>query len=625
MQIFSDSSEIADRIIAQVGPNIVLATPLGLGKANHIVNALYSRVASDSSLSLTILTALTPEKPVYGSELERRFMAPIVERLFGDYPEFQYALDRRNRSLPKNIRVEEFFFLAGSQLSNQRAQQDFICANYTHVLEYLYQRGVNVLAQLVSPPLSDSNSVANSNSFSASCNTDLTGDMLQARKTGKANFVLACQTNNELPYFQGDALIAEQEVDFLLDAKEFQFPLFAPPKAPVSQEEYAAAMHVASLIPDGGTLQIGIGSIADAVIQCLILRVQQPQRFEQILQQLCEQENLADRETDAFHDGLHGVSEMLVDSFLDLYDAGILKREVEGRVLHGAFFLGSKGFYQRLRDLPDSVRQKINMCSILYSNNLYGEEQAKRQQRVKARFVNKAMMATVLGEVISDGLENGTVISGVGGQYNFVAQAFALEDARSIIVLPATRLHQGEVKSNILWAYSHCTIPRHLRDVIVTEYGVADLRGKCDAAVIAEMLSVADSRFQAQLLTQAKRAGKLPADYKIPAQFQNNTPDSLSQILKDTTELFPPFPFGTDFTEVEQQLLQPLQCIKQVAHSKGALLKLAWRGVRSGSVSADAQEMLQRMDLLEITGLEARFYRWLLLGALNEASGALYD
>src|SRR6185369_7765341 len=102
----------------------------------------------------------------------------------------------------------------------------------------------------------------------------------------------------------------------------------------------------------------------------------------------------------------------------------------------------------------------------------------KRRARVKARFINNAMMATLLGAVVSDALEDGRVVSGVGGQYNFIAQGFALEDARSLIVLRSTRSASGKTSSNIRWNYGHTTIPRHLRDIVITEYGVADLRGK---------------------------------------------------------------------------------------------------------------------------------------------------
>ena len=118
------------------------------------------------------------------------------------------------------------------------------------------------------------------------------------------------------------------------------------------------------------------------------------------------------------------------------------------------------------------------------------------------------MMATLLGAVISDALADGKVVSGVGGQYNFVAQSFALDDARSIILVRATRNAKGRVTSNILWNYGHTTIPRHLRDIVVTEYGIADLRGKTDRDVIAAMLGVADSRFQGRVAETRKRGGK---------------------------------------------------------------------------------------------------------------------
>ena len=130
---------------------------------------------------------------------------------------------------------------------------------------------------------------------------------------------------------------------------------------------------------------------------------------------------------------------MFVEGFLDLMRAGILKREVDGSLLQAAFFLGSRAFYRALREMPEAERAKLRMTAVSYVNELYGDEPAKRRARVKARFVNNAMMVTLLGAVVSDALEDGRVVSGVGGQYNFIAQAFALADARSVIILRATR------------------------------------------------------------------------------------------------------------------------------------------------------------------------------------------
>ena len=123
------------------------------------------------------------------------------------------------------------------------------------------------------------------------------------------------------------------------------------------------------------------------------------------------------------------------------------------------------------------------------------------------------------------------MVSGVGGQYNFVAMAHELPGARSILMLRSTRSKGGKVTSNIVRSYGHITIPRHLRDIVVTEYGIADLRGKSDQKIIAELLKVADSRFQDELLSQAKQAGKIPADFEIAAEFRNNTPEQLVNAL----------------------------------------------------------------------------------------------
>ena len=100
--------------------------------------------------------------------------------------------------------------------------------------------------------------------------------------------------------------------------------------------------------------------------------------------------------------------------------------------------------------------------------------------------------------------------------------AHELEGARSIIAVPATRTANGKTSSNIVWNYAHATIPRHLRDIVVTEYGVADLRNASDQEVIAALLNVTDSRFQEDLRQQAVAAGKLPPSHQIPARYRNN-------------------------------------------------------------------------------------------------------
>jgi hypothetical protein len=454
--------------------------------------------------------------------------------------------------------------------------------------------------------------------YSLSCNTDTTLDVLRARHDGRASFKLVGQVNSELPFMPGEGDLPAEQFSAVLDTPETDFPLFAPPSEPITDTKYAIGLHAAGLVRDGGTLQIGIGQVGDALAQGLIVRHRDNGQFHAIMKRLAPAtEQLSGLETGSFESGLYGVSEMLTEAFFGLVDAGILKREIDGVALHGAFFLGPKSFYRALREMTPVQLARIQMTAVSFTNELYGDEAAKRRARVDARFVNNAMMATLLGSAVSDGLENGQVVSGVGGQYNFVAQAFALQGARSILALEASRQAGAKAQSNIRWNYGHETIPRHLRDVFVTEYGVADVRGKSDADVIAAMLGIADTRFQAELARQAKEAGKLPRNFEIAAAHRENFPERIADALKPAREagLLPQFPFGSDFTDTEQRLIPALQFLQQAQSSPQRLPGLLWQGFTRTPDAAD-RECLARLGLDAPKTLSERAYRALVSAAL---------
>ena len=613
-QLFSDPEALAEDIVRDVGTNLVVGLPLGLGKANHIVNALYARAAADRSIRLTFFSALTLEKPHPSNWLERRFIAPVIDRLFGGYPDLAYATALHKGELPPNIEVVEFFFLAGKWLRVPYAQQHYISANYTHAASYVLARGLNVVTQLVAKRV-----VNGETRYSLSCNTDTTLDILRARNQGRAAFKLIGQVNSELPFMPGPGDLPESEFSAVLDSPATDFPLFAPPAEPVSDTKYAIGLHAASLVRDGGTLQIGIGQVSDALAQGLVVRHRDSAQFRSLMKRLAP--HAEPRENGPFEKGLYGVSEMLFEAFLGLIEAGILKREAEdGAILHGAFFLGPKAFYRALREMPPEQISRIRMMPVSFTNALYGDEEAKRRARIDARFVNNAMMATLMGAAVSDGLEDGQVISGVGGQYNFVAQAFALDGARSVLTLEAARWVGRRAHSNIRWSYGHQTIPRHLRDVFVSEYGVADVRGKSDAETIAAMLSIADSRFQAELVRAAKEAGKLPKEFAIPAAHRENFPERIVAALKPAREadLLPSFPFGSDFTETEQRLIPALQLLQAVQRAPLQLPGLLWEGFSRKPDAAD-QECLARLGLDRPADMKERFYRALISAALGRS------
>jgi len=266
--------------------------------------------------------------------------------------------------------------------------------------------------------------------------------------------------------------------------------------------------------------------------------------------------------------------------------------------MQGGFFVGPPDFYRTLRELPRAESERIAMDSVRRINRL-SEPELQALQRRYARFVNTAMMVTLGGAVVSDALESGEVVSGVGGQYNFVAQAHELDDARSIICLRATRGSGRHAASNIVFRYGHVTIPRHLRDMVVTEYGVADLRGRSDEEIVAALLNVADSRFQDELLADAKQAGKLDPSYQIPERYRQNLPERVQGEIGRwrAKSFFPPFPLGSDFTEEEIALGRTLRDLKAMMDEPRTLIRSLVRAFAHGVDEAHAAPYLRRIGL----------------------------
>lgn len=698
-------SELIDWTIERVGTRLVVGVPLGLGKPNELVNAFYHRARQDPSLHLNLVTALSLNPPLPGSELERRFLAPFSARHFGaDYPRLAYADDQLTGRLPENVIVSEFYFQSGSRLGNEQAQRNYISSNYTHVARDFVDRGANVLLQLVAQ-----GQFAGQDMLSLSCNPDVTIELKQRlRRDVDYPWVMIGQVHPQLPFMHGEALVSPDFFDRVVP-HQAEHKLFAVPRGPVPQVDHAIGLHASTLIADNGTLQIGIGSLGDALVNALILRHDNNDEYRKIIDALgCAPSALGDARP--FERGLFGASEMFMDGFMHLYRAGILKRQVyedltlqmladhgqlplaadrdlieamwsggglprhltprslrrlqqlgvlaprvrvddqdliigsgrrivndwatpqqrdalaeaalapalaPGIVLEAAFFLGSAPFYQWLAALDDTQRPQFVMSPVAKINQLYGgREELELRQRRHARFVNTAMMMTLTGAAVSDGLKDYQMVSGVGGQYNFVAMAQAMTDGRSVLMLRSTRQSGGRCESSIVWDYPHITIPRHLRDLVITEYGVADLRGRTDEECIEAMVGIADARFQQSLVASAQAAGKLRAGYRIPDAARENRPESLNDRLAGYAERLPPFPFGHDFDPVEARLVAALGWLKNQRHDKWALAKAAL-GANPRRWPAE----LQRMALDAPAGLGQRLLARLVAAGLGQTLG----
>lgn len=636
---------LVDWIVRHAGPHLVVAAPLGLGKPHHLINALYRRVADDPSLSLHLLTALSLTPPDASSDMERRFVEPMVSRLYGDDFERLLHVDaQRRNALPDNITVEEFYLQSGLLAGSRVAQRHYVSLNYTHVARAVAARGVNVLVQWTARSPDDDR-------LSLSCNPDLTFDLLdEVERQGRPRPRLVTVVHPELPWLGGDAAVPPEFFDRVATMSGPPPRLFALPRRPVGDAEHAIGLHASRLVRDGGTLQIGIGALCDGLCRALVLRQDDNATYRTILAALDADVPCADvcedwGGEDRFERGLFGASEMITDGFQHLVEAGVIARPVvddiglmqrdlegttseadrerlrrEGNILQAAFYIGSSDFYAWLRELPVALRNAIGMTRVSRINQFYGGSEAlEKLQRRDARFFNTAMMMSVLGAATSDALADGTVISGVGGQYNFVAMAHALDDGRSVLMLRSTRESGGTLRSNIVWNYAHTTIPRHLRDIVVTEYGVADLRGRSDEDCIKAMLAITDARFQGELIEKAKQAGKLADDFRAPEAWSRNRPEELGRRLAPfrNPDQLPDYPLGSDFTAVEQRLVVALGWLKSHTSSTTGKLRTTLQALGARPGGKQDTEALDRMGLARPAGFRQRMGARLLALALQ--------
>ncbi|MCC5095955.1 acetyl-CoA hydrolase/transferase C-terminal domain-containing protein [Xanthomonas campestris] len=640
----TDLSATVAWILQRIDGPLRVGAPLGIGKPHRLLNALYTHVVDQPSRPLALYTALSLNPPKPGSGLAARFAGPFISRHFGDdFPRLAYVDAMLRDALPAHVQVEEFYMQSGGLLHSTQAQADYTSLNYTHAAAAVAQRAPNLIVQKVAREPSGTR-------LSLSCNNDITQDTLDAvAALGLPRPLLVAEVDAELPWIGGTAAVDASFFDLVLEIPGPSPRLFGLPRQPVTSTDYAIGLYASTLVRDGGTLQIGIGTLADALSHALVLRHTDNATYRRVLQAL--DPTLASHPAvqasgglEPFAIGLYGCSEMLNEGFKQLVDSGVIRRKVhddlglmqrladgtadaadaaqladEGEFLHGAFYLGSPAFYAWLRALDPQLRGAIGMRRISEINQLYGGNEAlERLQRRDARFFNSCMMATALGAAVSDGLEDGRVVSGVGGQYNFVAMAHALPQARSVLMLRATRASGKDAASNVRWNYGHTTIPRHLRDLYITEYGIADLRHKTDQDYVLEMAGICDARFQTALLAQAKQSRKLRDVPEQAARAQRNTPQALEAALAPFRRdgSLPDYPLGSDFTDTEQRLLPALGWLKSATTGKTAALATLMRALLSRAAGDAA--CLQRMDLATPRSLGDRVQAKLLAYALQQ-------
>ncbi|MCC8357063.1 MAG: 4-hydroxybutyrate--acetyl-CoA CoA transferase [Oscillospiraceae bacterium] len=274
------------------------------------------------------------------------------------------------------------------------------------------------------------------------------------------------EINPNLPHTSGTTRISAEKVDFFVEGER---EVSMSPIYPRTQVQETIADYAASLIHDGDTIQLGIGGMPDAVA-----------------------ERLMDR-----HDlGIY--TEMLGSAMGKLMECGAVnnsrKMFYRNRSI-AAFAWGDQGLYDYINGNP-----MVELLPVHYVNDPFNI--AKNDNMVS---VNTALEIDLTGQICSETLM-GKQYSGTGGAWDFAYGAFHANNGRGIIALQSTA--KGGTISRIvpqLTAGSVVSIPRNIVDMVVTEYGVAHLRGKSIRQRVEELIAVAHPDFRAELRKEANR------------------------------------------------------------------------------------------------------------------------
>ena len=425
----------ADEAAARLEPRDTLGIPLGPGQPPEVLQALGRRTDWED---LRIYGALL----AVGTDL---FNQPNVHYLSG----FFGPLERMLRDAGANI--------------------GFAPADFRRLAPLLEEQAPRVMATVAAAP--DQNGYCSLSLHSG-------GTVAELHRAGAdPDRLLVVEVSERFPSTRGlppehlHALHLD-EIDVLVESAAAPLGL---PDPPPTEADRAIAEHAARFIPDGATLQTGIGSIPSTLVQLL-----------------------AEGEGSGY--GVH--SEMFTTGLMRLHEAGKVaneKGQFDG-VSVTTFAFGTEELYAWLDGNQDVAFLPVDVV-----NN---PDVIARNRGIVT--INGALAIDIHGQVVADTL-NGRQFSGIGGHEDFVAGPGLSLDDRSLLCLPSTATVDGAVRSRIVpWfeAGAVITTPRHQIDVVVTEYGIAELQGKTVHQRGKALAAIAHPDFRDDLMAAAERASR---------------------------------------------------------------------------------------------------------------------
>lgn len=287
---------------------------------------------------------------------------------------------------------------------------------------------------------------------------------------------IIAEVNKNMPRVLGDNFIHIRDIDYVVEA---DYPVMELKKGKIGEVENEIGKNCAAIIEDGSTLQLGIGAIPDAVLL-----------------------NLKDKKDLGIH------SEMISDGVVELVEAGVINNKnktIHKNKIVATFLMGTKRLYDFANNNP-----MIDMYSVDYVN-----DPCVISQNEKMISINSCIQIDLMGQIASESIGLNQ-FSGVGGQVDFIRGANRSKGGKSIIALPSTA-SGGKISRIVPFLDNGATVTTSRADVhyVVTEYGIAELRGKTLKERARALINISHPKFRGDLIKEWERRFNSKFDYFI--------------------------------------------------------------------------------------------------------------
>lgn len=352
-----------------------------------------------------------------------------------------------------NFHIHSFFNGANIRKTRQHITSCFVPIFLSEIPHLFYNEQIKLDVALIQVSEPDQHGMC-----SLGPSVDVT---IAAVRTAK---VIIAQVNPQMPRTFGDAQIEYSKINYVVEVNE---PLYQAKISQLSQTELQIGQHVASLIENGATLQMGIGAIPDATLKAL-----------------------------SHHQDLGVHTEMFSDGLVDLYAKGAITNKFKSRFkdkIVSSFVIGSQKVYDFIHDNPNVV-----MMDAAYTNDTH-----IIRQNPKVVAINSAIEVDLTGQVCADSIGS-RIYSGIGGQMDFMRGAALSKGGKPVIALPSlTSKGESKIVATLKPGAGVTTTRAHVH-YVVTEYGVAYLYGKTLEERVKALIAIAAPQARQELAAQAE-------------------------------------------------------------------------------------------------------------------------